>query len=179
MGWLTASALAQNSNQGIAEPAQGQNPPSVHVGGVAVSGIPEDWSHRHIVFSNPGTEQEAVQSGRHEQWQKIVNNPRYVMQQMGRNAPVHGPAAAEVEASRRISEATGPRNPLKTPKESGSLEGLWSQSMGGSGLRAGHYPAKYSLQSQLTQDVKTSSFFPPERPAPAVGSPRRKSRSYR
>ena len=50
------------------------------------TGFPEDWSHRHIVFSNPGTEDDAIQSGRYNEWARIVNDPRYVMQQRLRNS---------------------------------------------------------------------------------------------
>jgi hypothetical protein len=50
------------------------------------TGFPEDWSHRHIVFSNPGTEEDAIQSGRYDEWVRIVNDPRYVMQQRLRNS---------------------------------------------------------------------------------------------
>src|SRR5215467_4103016 len=98
VGWLTASALAQNSNHGVEERAQGQTPPPVRVGRAVITGIPEDWSDRQVVFSDPGTEQDAIWNGRHAQWQRIVNNPRYVIQQMKKNALVQGPAAADVEA---------------------------------------------------------------------------------
>lgn len=39
-----------------------------------ITGIPEDWAHHHVVFSDPGTEHEAISAGRHEQWQKIVDD---------------------------------------------------------------------------------------------------------
>ena len=62
---------------------------------------PDDWSHHHLVFSNPGTEQEALDNGTHDRWQRIVNDPRYIMQQMERRAPAQGPLANEVA---RINE---------------------------------------------------------------------------
>ncbi len=43
-------------------------------------GYVDDWSAHHVTFSNPGTEQEAIHAGRHEQWQKITSDPRYRMQ---------------------------------------------------------------------------------------------------
>jgi hypothetical protein len=50
-----------------------------------IVGIVEDWTHHHVVFSNPGTAAEALAEGRFEQWYRTVNNPRYIMQQMKRN----------------------------------------------------------------------------------------------
>jgi len=78
-------------------PAYGQSAPSVRVDGVNVTGIPEDWSQRHVVYSNPGTEQDAIQAGRHAQWQQTVNNPRYVIQQLRKNSKVEGPASVDAE----------------------------------------------------------------------------------
>ena len=49
-------------------------------------GIPEDWSHHRLVFSNPGTEEEAIENGTHDRWLRIVNDPRYSMQQLKRGA---------------------------------------------------------------------------------------------
>ena len=160
VGWLTASALAQSPNHGIAEPAQVQNPPPVRVGGVVITGIPEDWSDRHVVFSDPGTEQEAIWNGRHAQWQRIVNNPRYVMQQMRKNLPVRGPAAADVEA--RSKSTPGGSTPLN--------EGAWAVSLNGPGLAAGHYPAKYSLSTTAAAGCRDFVVFPTGAPGSGGGT---------
>jgi hypothetical protein len=156
-------------------PVEGQNAPFIHVGGVEITGIPEDWSQRHLVFSEPGTEQEAIRNGRYKQWQTIVNNPRYIMHQLRRNARVQGPAAADVELrSRWISEVTGAHSP-EAP-ESGPPQGFganasrrdrrqpittdWSVGLGGPGLRAGHYPAKYSLSPNTVASCSDYVVFP-------------------
>jgi hypothetical protein len=164
-------------------PIQGQNAPSIRVGGVEISGIPEDWSNHYVVFSNPGTEEEAIQNGNYAQWQRIVNEPRYVIQQMKRNAPVEGPSAADVEyRSRWISEATDPRTSLEAPEESGQPDGFWpfprqpifksmriapsdikkdwSQALGGPGLAASHFPAKYSFISPGAASCSDYVVFP-------------------
>jgi hypothetical protein len=127
---------------------QGQSPPSIRVGGVEITGVPEDWSSHAVVFSDPGTELEAMQNGRYPEWQNIVNEPRYVMQQLRRDAPVHGPAARDVEytswwISRRRIPPPGFREPV--PRD------LPTTGLGGPGLRPGHYPAKFSL------DVNTAT----------------------
>src|ERR1017187_9088120 len=48
----------------------------------------EDWSPPPLVFSNPGTEEEAIANGTHDRWLNIVNDPRYILQQMKRSSGV-------------------------------------------------------------------------------------------
>lgn len=62
----------------------------------APTGLPDDWTHHHLFFSNPETETEAIRNATYLDWLQIVNNPRYVFQQLKRRLPVQGPAAAEV-----------------------------------------------------------------------------------
>ncbi len=162
---------------------QGQGAPPVRVGGAEITGIPEDWSHRHVVFSNPGTEQEAIQSGRHSQWQKVVNDPRYVLQQLKKNLPVQGPAAVDAEyRTRWDSEAAGVREPVEKSADDlftfggtqrherpspftrrikqPSIMKDWNMSLGGTGLAAGHYPAKYSTLGAAGASCSDYVVFP-------------------
>jgi hypothetical protein len=48
-------------------------------------GLPDDWTHHYLIFSDPGTEQQANESGKYEQWFRIVSDPRFTLQQMKRN----------------------------------------------------------------------------------------------
>ena len=48
--------------------------------------VPVDWTHQHVVFSNPGTADEAIRNGTYERWLKISTDPRYIMQQQKRSA---------------------------------------------------------------------------------------------
>src|SRR5208283_3315264 len=68
-------------------------------------GAPDDWTHHHLVFSNPGTAAEAVQNGTYARWAKIVSDPRWAMQQWKRGAaggaklnPTLHPPETETEA---------------------------------------------------------------------------------
>jgi len=89
------------------------------------SGIPEDWSHHHAIFSNPGTFDDAMRNGTIDKWSKIVNEPRYQIQQLRRTwwqqpRPDHG------------------RSPL--------VKTDWSMDMGsGATVGAGQYPAKFTF----------------------------------
>jgi len=58
--------------------------------------LPDDWSHRHLIFSYPGTFQDAINHGTLEQWLRIVNDPRYIMQKLKREASARRQAASAV-----------------------------------------------------------------------------------
>jgi len=166
--WLTF-ALALAAPIAFTLPALAQAP-AVRVGGIEVKGIPDDWTNHRVVFSDPGTEQQAISAGRHEQWQKIVNDPRYVLQQIRRSLPVQGPAAVDAAyRARAISEAAGSEGtasgqqdsidmgqrfrgvngpPLsrKKPVLGPALHNDWSVSMGtGTSGTADVFPAKFGF----------------------------------
>jgi hypothetical protein len=88
-------------------------------------GVPDDWSHHHKVFSNPGTFGEAVRSGSFEKWNKIVSDPRFAIQQLKRRA--HPP-------TRWIRES-----------QETTLQRDWSASLGTAGVAPGMYPAKWQF----------------------------------
>ena len=48
------------------------------------TGAPDDWSHRHLVFSNPGTDEHAMRTGKLNAWMNITNDPRFILQQKKR-----------------------------------------------------------------------------------------------
>lgn len=53
-------------------------------------GIVWDWTHHHVVFSNPGNGDDAMRKGTYERWLKITSDPRYLMQQQERGSGVRG-----------------------------------------------------------------------------------------
>lgn len=150
---------------GFSLPMLAQEAPAVHVGYTRITGLPDDWSHHHVVFSNPGTEQQAIKNGTHEQWLKTVNDPRYVMHQLRQNLSVQGPAADDVKIRyRETSEYSdrwgrGERRKHGHPASNSnntSLHRDWSMSLGSTGgLNPGQYPAKYnfSISSATCNDI--------------------------
>jgi hypothetical protein len=82
-------------------------------------GIPEDWSHHHLVFSNPGTEEEAIENGTHDRWLRIVNDPRYSMQQLKRGARAR---ILEAEGVTAAVEAMGAQEPTGSPNAADAEE---------------------------------------------------------
>jgi len=87
-------------------------------------GVPYDWSHHHLVFSNPATQ---------DQQTRTTADPRYWQQWTYRNLPHNPPDVA--------SQVVGP-----LPRK--DKNGLWEMSMGsGASVGAGNYPAKYSFNT--------------------------------
>ncbi len=54
------------------------------------TGFPDDWSYHHVIFSDPGTSEQAARSGALDRWQRITNDPRYVLQREKRDAAAKG-----------------------------------------------------------------------------------------
>ena len=63
-------------------PMHGQSAPAASP---LTGSVVDDWSHHRQVFSNPGSEQEAIGNGTYSRWWRIVNEPRYAMQQAKRS----------------------------------------------------------------------------------------------
>jgi hypothetical protein len=150
----------------VPQPVRGQGaqatPVEITVGGVKLTGVPNDWSTRHLVFSNPGTEQEAIANGKHDQWLRIVNEPRYIIQQLQRHAPVQGPAAAQIAALEvppaglSATQTTSAAEPDKRRK----IQKDWSEAMGSNeGYGANMFPAKWSF-STTTASCSDFVVFP-------------------
>lgn len=99
-------------------------------------GIPQDWSHHHLVFSNPGTEEDAIANGTHDRWLSIVNDPRYIIQQLKRHA-AQGPAAMDISSTEQTAQAAASagvaatQDPTPAAKSKKSkMKKDWSESLG-------------------------------------------------
>lgn len=107
-------------------------------------GVPNDWSNHHLVFSNPGTEEDAIANGTHDHWLNIVNDPRYILQQMKRSSGVKtlaDPEIASLEpAAKTESTKKGKRTKIKKD---------WSQPLLAGQVQPNMYPAKFSFSSTV------------------------------
>jgi hypothetical protein len=89
-------------------------------------GVPTDWSHRHVIFSQPSTDEQAA---------AVMHDPRY-WQQWNRQHFAKSLNVSDVGLSNRGQFATA-----------GASRADWSQNLGsGANAGAGVYPAKYSFQ---------------------------------
>ena len=69
-------------------------------------GLPADWTHHYLVFSNPGTAEQATASGNYEHWLKVVNSPRFTMQQIKRSGGVAGTRGLAIRVRRRADPSS-------------------------------------------------------------------------
>ncbi len=155
--WLKWSflSLALLATVLVAKPTQAQGGASMYVNGTEIRGYPQDWSHHHVVFSNIGAEDEALQKGKYEHWEKVVNEPRYVIQQLKNHGEMKGPAGIDAEyRSRWNAESTDLRFgepdgfvPMYRRMTKANIKTDWSEALGGPGLAGGQYPAKFNLMT--------------------------------
>jgi len=89
-------------------------------------GVPTDWSHRHVIFSQPSTDAQAA---------AVMHDPRY-WQQWNRTHFVKALNASDVGLNSRSLFASA-----------GASHADWSQNLGsGANAGPGVFPAKYSFQ---------------------------------
>ncbi len=102
----------------------------VHAAKPTAEGLPTDWTHRHVIFSQPATLEQA---------QRIAQDPRY-WQQWYREKGGQRLALATEE-----DHASSPD--LLHRILGAESSGLWAENMGMNATAgAGNYPAKYSFQ---------------------------------
>ena len=79
----------------------------------------DDWTHHHLVFSNPGREADAIKNRRYEHWYNITHDPRYQLQQLKRRHSQPAAASttppAPADFSSRLAAAMAAK-PTSNPK---------------------------------------------------------------
>ncbi len=155
--FCSTAAMSGQEGPALSEERSATAQESITVGPAQITGLPEDWTHHHVVFSNPGTEQEALNNGTYDKWLKVVNDPRYILQQLKQRATVQGPAADDVSRIEQmyrtdVQEGLGNIGPR--------IHADWSMDMGsGAKVGAGMYPAKYSFNGSPECGNTTSPDF--------------------
>ncbi|MGA8367566.1 MAG: hypothetical protein ACLQMT_08430 [Candidatus Acidiferrales bacterium] len=94
-------------------------------------GLVDDWTHHHVIFSDPGTMTEAMAQGRYDEWYRIASDPRYIMQTMKRNRPWSGHGGI------LNTEAAGPHRD-------------WAFSLGNGTVAENMFPAKFGFNINAT-----------------------------
>lgn len=107
-------------------------------------GAPQDWSHRHLIYANPDTRDEAARKGTlaFEEWKRKYKDPRFA-QQVARKQRFVEPTQSNPFSPQQLQWfKRHDRNPPATGQE---VHRDWSNVLGGvSGVgRAGVFPAKY------------------------------------
>lgn len=106
-------------------------------------GFPEDWSHHHVVFSNPGALVQASGKGTFDAWHKVVTDPRYSYQQL----------------KRRPQLPIRKRNKNKRTQEA-PLQRDWSAALGSAGMAPAMFPAKWTFSATATPSCSDYVVFP-------------------
>ena len=112
-------------------------------------GMPHDWSHRHVIFSNPGTVEQAA---------RVRQDPRFWHQYYRRNAQLALPVVQPTNDDGLSDDEplTGPEDDSlsdwfglrrhRRPSPRNSLKRDWSVSLGPNAtVGAGNFPAKFSF----------------------------------
>jgi len=124
--WLGLSILAVLT---LSSALLGQTSPG---SGASVS-VPTDWSHHHLLFSQPATA---------EQSRRVQQDPRY-WQQLSRRSPATAP---EAELDGALTYGLQPGSNASLPTKKHKLKRDWSEDMGtGATVGAGQYPGKFSF----------------------------------
>jgi hypothetical protein len=114
-------------------------------------GLVDDWTTRHVIFSNPGTAAVALAQGRFEKWYKIVNDPRYTMQQAKRNHVSTGSTAFTQGFATLFNRLTMPFTDTVfaaskvPPKKAPAAKRDWAFSLGSGKVAQNMYPAKFTF----------------------------------
>ena len=122
----------------LADPASAQDDHSPS------GGLPQDWSHKYVVYSHPDTRDQAVQKGTLREWNEKAKDPRFVLQL----------EKVQERADRghldRLAAKKKPR-PRHPPPQSGGVD--WSVSLGsGATNNPAVFPAKYSFTVDSNPD---------------------------
>jgi len=154
MRWLFTFVLAALAATAVPAFAQGKTEETSHPHGYV-----EDWSSHHVVFSNPGTEQDARRRGEYDKWRRIVNDERYMMQQRRRSSPRrwggwgHNESSINRDWSMLIGTATAPSatNSFTSEPATGSTLTI-TAGLGTLELQAGATAAACALVSGTTYE---------------------------
>ncbi len=129
----------------------------------AEPGAPDDWSHRHLVFSNPGSEENAIQNGRYDAWLQITNDPRYIMQQKKRAGGTKALANAEALGAPESNPRWGLPIGLKggrSAKNSTPIHRDWAIGLGNGSPIQVNSPAKWSFDTTTASCANDFVVYP-------------------
>jgi len=138
----------------------------------------EDWSTHHLVFSTPGTFEQATRTRPFLEWYRALSDPRYQLDQIRRNAAKRrGGGEENLEPAVDIAdfedrfefERQRPHRPrLPVPIEA-KPSGDWNNYLGGTanaGIVTQMYPAKYTWNVNAAANCTNDFLVVPVNQAP-------------
>ena len=100
-GLLAAVLMVCGSTPAFGQESQGYS-----------GGLVDDWTHHHVIFSNPGTVEDALRNATYEKWRRIVSDPRYRMQEIRRS----GAFTVQQTAAPSIKSGAQPLYKIRLPR---------------------------------------------------------------
>ena len=112
----------------------------------ASGGLPQDWSHRHLIYSSPAAEDDLDATGDADEWSSKANDPRFVAafeRKERLSASTISGSGAAAPRLKVVAKQKPPPARIDPPLPHRD----WSNVMGGaSGVgSAGVYPAKFNF----------------------------------
>ncbi len=117
---------------GVALLAAASLPAFAQAGPAVTTGRPTDWTHHHLVFSDPGPAADAGAKGNDFHSQDVRNSTRYALHQMRRN-PSLRPS---------VSPGSGPR-----VDSTSAMHKDWSENLSKGLVNPNTFPAKFSFNT--------------------------------
>ena len=125
-------------------------------------GTPEDWTHHHVVFSDPGTLHEASAGASFDTWYKAVTDPRFTYQRHMRGEHPRKwngrDKDQENDADKQSDDDKGNVGLKNDP-----LGRDWSATLGGAGVAPGVFPAKWTFSTTALPTCNDYVVFPVNR----------------
>lgn len=128
-------------------------------------GLPTDWTHKHVIFSNPGTFEQATQGENRVNWYGIVNDLRYQLQQARRTTRMRqgedsSPVVFIASRGENQTEAAAPEETFDgaVAQTKRKMHKDWTVALAGGsnyGVAPDTYPAKYSFSLSGTPNCTT------------------------
>jgi hypothetical protein len=119
-----------------------------------------DWTSRHVIFTNPGSEMDALMNGHRQEWRSFVNNPRYIAQQLRRSAARSGRLTAGTSAFTEPKTEDFGRHGIN----SGSIGAAWTSNVtsgtADEGTGKGVYPAVYTADFDTPSCTADYAVYP-------------------
>jgi hypothetical protein len=115
------------------------------------SGYPEDWTHHHVVISDPGSVENSLITGSYYKWREVASDPRLDMQRKKRSVgakPVADPGDF-VGPNEHERRGGGP-----------AIEKDWSSPMLSGAVQPSAFPAKWSFSTTTASCANDYVIYP-------------------
>ncbi len=125
------------------------------------AGYPEDWTHHHVVFSDPGTIDQALLNGSYDAWRNVVTDPRFAHQRNKRSSGVKTIADRD-EFAAESDQDESDRGERDHGRKNGGpgLEKDWRRGILTGTVQPNTFPARWSFSTTTASCVNDYVVYP-------------------